>query len=206
MKNKINIKERKIAKSYWSIMIKKANLEEAKLIYKEHMENDFPPDELPEYKKYMYLTEKNIHEIYLYEKENVPVAYFITVEDKGNILITHLAVIKEFRSKGIGKVLLNEIKEYFKNKKMLIVEVEAESRANNKEELEIINKRKRYYLKSDFVQCDNMRYVLFNVEYDILVCGLNKCGKVDNYEIKEIMEKIYTNLRIDNSKLKIELN
>ena len=187
-------------------MIRKANLKEAKLIYKEHMENDFPPDELPEYKKYMYLTEKNIHEIYLYEKENVPVAYFITVEDNCNILITHLAVIKEFRSKGIGKVLLNEIKEYFKDKKMLIVEVEAESRANNKEELEIINKRKRYYLKSGFVQCDNMRYVLYNVEYDILVCELNKCGKVDNYEIKEIMEKIYTNLGIDNSKLKIELN
>lgn len=187
-------------------MIRKASLEESKLIYKKYMVDDFPDDELPGYNRYIWLTKENIHDIYLFEEDNNPVAYFISLEDgNGNILITHLAVIKEFRSKGIGKILLNKIKEYFNDKNMLIVEVEAESRANNKEELEIINRRKKYYLNSGFTQCDNMKYVLYNVEYDILVCELHNCGKVDNYRIKEIMEKNYSKLGINKSKLEIEI-
>lgn len=186
-------------------MIRKANLEESKLIYKKYMVDDFPDDELPGYNRYIKLTKDKIHDIYLLEENNEIVAYFITTQTEGNILITHLAVVKKFRSKGIGKTLLKEIKTYFSKEKMLIVEVEAESRANNKEELEIINRRKRYYQNSGFIQCNNMKYILYNVEYDILICGLNNCGKVDNYKIKEIMEKIYSRLGINKSKLEIEI-
>ena len=127
-------------------MIRKASLEESKLIYTENMEKDFPDDEIPDYNRFVKLTEDNVHDVYLYSSNNQDVAYFITVENNNNILITHLAVMKEFRSKGLGKILLEEIKKFFKDKNILIVEVEAESRANNEEELDIINRRKRYYL------------------------------------------------------------
>lgn len=186
-------------------MIRKASLEESKLIYKKYMIDDFPDDELPGYNRYIKLTKEKMHDVYLLEENSEVVAYFITTQTEGNILITHLAVVKKFRSKGIGKRLLNEIKSYFSKEKMLIVEVEAESRANNKEELEIINRRKRYYLKSGFIQCNNMKYILYNVEYDILVHELNKNINSDNYKIKEIMEKIYSRLGINKSKLEIEI-
>ena len=121
-------------------MIRKASLEESKLIYTENMEKDFPDDEIPDYNRFVKLTEDNVHDVYLYSSNNQDVAYFITVENNNNILITHLAIMKEFRSKGLGKILLEEIKKFFKDKNILIVEVEAESRANNEEELDINNR------------------------------------------------------------------
>lgn len=187
-------------------MIKKANLEEAKLIYTKHMIKDFPDDEIPEYDRFIKLTEEKMHDIYLFEKDEKQVAYFISVEKNNNILITHLAVMEEFRSKGIGKIFLNEIKNYFSDKNMIIVEVEAEIRANNEEELNIIRKRKKYYLNSDFVQCDNMTYILYGVQYDILICKLNDSVQYNNFEIKKIIEEIYSKLRINESKLQIKLD
>ena len=186
-------------------MITKANLEEAKLIYKKHMEFDFPDDELPEYDRYVKLTKENIHNVYLYKVNNQNLAYFITVENNNNILITHLAVMKEFRSQGRGKVFLEEIKKYFKDKNMLIVEVEAEARANNDDELNIIKRRKNYYLKSDFKQCENMNYVLWGVPYDILIYVPNRIQNYSNNQIKDIMENIYCSLGLDNSKLIIDI-
>ena len=186
-------------------MIRKASLEEAKLIYTKNMEKDFPEDEIPDYNKFVKLTEKNIHDVYLYNTNNSDVAYFITVEKENNILITHLAVMKEYRSKGIGKVLLEEIKKHFKDKNILIVEVEAESRANNKEELDIINKRKRYYSNLGFVQCKNMSYILYNVDYDILTYSPNN-RTYEPKEVKKIIEEIYKAVGIDKTKLKIEIN
>lgn len=185
-------------------MIRKASLEEAKLIYTKNMEKDFPEDEIPDYNKFVKLTEKNIHDVYLYNNNNSDVAYFITVEKDNNILITHLAVIKEYRSKGIGKVLLEEIKKHFKDKNILIVEVEAESRANNKEELDIINRRKRYYSNLGLVQC-RMSYILYNVDYDILTYSPNN-RTYEPKEVKKIIEEIYKAVGIDESKLKIEIN
>ena len=185
-------------------MIRKASLEEAKLIYTKNIEKDFPEDEIPDYNKFLKLTKENIHDVYLYNNNNIYVAYFITVEKNNNILITHLAVMKEYRSKGIGKILLEEIKKYFKNKNILIVEVEAEIRASNKEELDIINKRKRYYLNLGFVQCKNMSYILYDVNYDILTYSPNNREYEPN-EVKKIIEEIYTTVGIDKTKLKIEI-
>ena len=185
-------------------MIRKASLEEAKLIYTKNMEMDFPSDEIPDYNRFVKLTEDNVHDVYLYNSDKQDVAYFITVEMNNNILITHLAVIKEFRSKGIGKILLEEIKNFFKNKNILIVEVEAESRANNKEELDIINRRKRYYSNLGFVQC-RMSYILYNVDYDILTYSPNN-RTYEPKEVKKIIEEIYKAVGIDQAKLKIEIN
>ena len=99
-------------------MIVEANLEEAKEIYNKHMLEDFPADELPEYERYLKLTKEKLHNVYLYNKDNQNVAYFIVVEEEKNILITHLAVMKDFRSKGIGKVFLEDIKTFFNDKKL----------------------------------------------------------------------------------------
>ena len=186
-------------------MITKASIEEAEKLYKECIEKDFPDDEIPSYNQFVKLTQENIHTIYLYKQDNQNVAYFITVECNNNILISHLAVIKEFRSKGIGKILLEEIEKYFTGKNILIVEVEAESRANNEEELDIIKRRKKYYLNLGFKQCMNMSYVLYNVEYDILTFSPDQ-KEYTGQEIKKIIEEIYSKVGLNKAMLKIEVN
>ena len=186
-------------------MIVKANLEESKALYKKYMEFDFPEDELPDYDRFIELTEEKMHTIYLYKKDNQEVAYFIIIENENNILITHLAVIKEFRSKGIGKIFLEDIKEFFKNKNMLIVEVEADNRASNEEELNIIKRRKNYYIKSGFRQVEKMEYVLYGVSYDILIHTPSNEISYTNIDMKKIMEGIYDSIHLDRKKLKIKL-
>ncbi len=187
------------------IMIVEANLEEAKEIYNKHMMEDFPEDELPEYEKYLRLTEEKLHDVYLYEKDNQNVAYFIVVEEENNILISHLSVMKEFRSKGIGKVFLEDIKNFFNDKNMLIVEVEAETRANNNEELDVIKRRKKYYTRAGFEECKKIEYILLGVEYDILIYVPENNKIYENIEIKKIIEKLYEKLGLDKEKLKINI-
>ncbi len=186
-------------------MIEKANLEEIKYIYNKYMIKDFPDDEIPEYERFLEHSKKELYNAYLYKKNGQNVAYFITVEENNNVLITHLAVIEEFRSKGIGKIFLEEVKEYLANKNILIVEVEAETRANNDIELEIIKRRKKYYTKAEFKQCENMKYVLCNVDYDILIYTPNSSNNYNNIEIKKIIENLYKKLGICNDKLKISI-
>lgn len=186
-------------------MITKANLEEAEKIYKEHMEYDFPDDEIPDYERYIKLTKEKKHNIYLYEKDNENVAYFITLEADNNILITHLAVMREHRSKGIGRVFLEDIKKYFMDKNIIIVEVEAEVRAKNEEELNIIRRRKKYYVNGGFKECENLKYILYDVDYDILSYSTQQQKIYKNIEMKEIIEKIYSKVGIKESKLKIEI-
>ena len=186
-------------------MIVEANLEEAKEIYNKHMLEDFPADELPEYERYLKLTKEKLHNVYLYNKDNQNVAYFIVVEEEKNILITHLAVMQDFRSKGIGKVFLEDIKTFFNDKNMLIVEVEAETRANNNKELDIIKRRKKYYTRAGFEECKKIEYILWGVEYDILIYVLENNKVYENIEIKEIIEKLYEKLGLDKEKLKINI-
>lgn len=173
-------------------MIKKANFEEAIGVYK-YMQEDFLDSEIPNFKRFLKMTQENIHNVYIYEEDEQEIAYFITMEKNEKVLITHLAVIKEYRGKGIGKRFLESIKEFLSDKKILIVEVESEKNAKNGEELQVIEKRLRYYLNSGFKKCEGMEYILFGVDYYILTYS-GFTNKISNQEVKQIIEDIYDGL------------
>lgn len=186
-------------------MIIKANIEEVKSIYMEYMINDFTDDEIPDFNRFMKLAIENKQTVYLYKKDNKNVAYFITTEEDENVLITHLAVIKNYRSMGIGKVFIEEIKSFLKNKKLIIVEVENEKRANNSEELEVIKRRRKYYINAGFKKCERIQYNLYGVDYDILIFEESKTEKYKDNEIINIIKKIYIKFGIDEKKLIIDV-
>lgn len=175
-------------------MIKKVDLEKALEIYN-FMKEDFPKNEIPDYKRYLKFTKEHIHNVYVYEENEQEIAYFLTMENvkNKNILITHLAVIEKYRGKGVGKRFIEEIKKFFIDKKMLIVEVETEKNAKNEQELKIIKKRINYYINAGFKKCEGLEYKLFNVDFYILIYSkLNE--KIFNKEIKETIENIYDGL------------
>ena len=173
-------------------MIQKANLEKALEIYK-YMEKDFSRNEIPDYKRYLKLTKENIHNVYVYKENEQEVAYFITIEKEEKVLITHLAVIKGYRGKGVGKRLLEAIKNFLGNKEMLMVEGETEKNAQNEQELTIIEKRIRYYLNAGFRKCEGLEYTLFNMDYYILI--YSQCvSEISAKEVKQAIEAIYEGL------------
>lgn len=173
-------------------MIKKADLEKAKQIYK-YMEGDFPKNEIPNYKGFLKLTQENIQNVYIYEENSQEIAYFIIMEKDEKVLITHLAVIKEHRGQGVGKRFIETIEEFLANKKVLIVEVESEKNAKNEQELEVIEKRLRYYLNAGFVKCNELKYVLYNVDYYILTYSTDESSIFPNV-LKDTIESIYDGL------------
>ena len=161
-------------------------------LYK-YMEADFPKNEIPDYQRYLNLTKENIHNVYVYKEDEQVVAYFITIEKEEKVLITHLAVIKDYRGKGVGKRLLEEIKNFLGNKKMLMVEVETEKNAKNEQELTIIEKRIRYYLNAGFKKCEGLEYTLFNMDYYILIYS-TFINEISAKELKQTIESIYEGL------------
>ena len=173
-------------------VIKKANVEKAKQIYK-YMEEDFPKNEIPNYTGFLKLTQENIQNVYIYEENSQEIAYFVTMEKDEKVLITHLAVIKEHRGQGVGKRFLETIKDFLSNKKVLIVEVETEKNAKNEQELEVIEKRLRYYLNAGFVKCNELNYVLYNVDYYILTYSTDESSISPNM-LKDTIESIYDGL------------
>ena len=173
-------------------VIKKADLEKAKQIYK-YMGEDFPKNEIPNYTGFLKLTQENIQNVYIYEENSQEIAYFVTMEKDEKVLITHLAVIKEHRGQGVGKRFLETIKNFLSNKKVLIVEVETEKNAKNEQELEVIEKRLRYYLNAGFVKCNELNYVLYNVDYYILTYSTDESSISPNM-LKDTIESIYDGL------------
>ena len=95
-------------------MIKKLDIEGAKKLYRNYMEKDFPDDEIPSYKHYVKLIEEGLSIPYTYEENNEEKAYIICVEKGDFVLLSHLAVLKEYRGQGIGTKLLEEIKAFYK--------------------------------------------------------------------------------------------
>lgn len=175
-------------------MIKKVNLEEALEIY-DFMKKDFLENEIPDYERFFQMTKENIHNVYVYEENNQEIAYFITMEkgDNKKVLITHLAVIEKYRGKGVGKRFIEEIKKFFADKKMLLVEVESEKNAKNEQELKIIEKRINYYLNAGFKKCEELEYNLFNVDFYILTYSSSN-DRTSGIEMKQTMQDIYAGL------------
>lgn len=173
-------------------MIEKANLEKALEIY-QYMKEDFPANEIPDNKGYFKLTKQNIHQVYVYKENEQEVAYFITLEKEEKVLITHLAVIKDYRGKGVGKRFIEEIKNFLGNKKMLMVEVETEKNAKNEQELAIIQKRIHYYFNAGFRKCEELKYSLFQVDYYILIYS-KLYNEISAKEVKQTIEAIYAGL------------
>ena len=94
-------------------MIRKLDIEEAKKLYRDYIDEDFPNDERPNYNHYVKLLESEEFIPYSYEEENKMKAYIICIEKGDNVLISHLAVLKEYRGQGIGTKSLNEMKFFF---------------------------------------------------------------------------------------------
>lgn len=185
-------------------MIRKLNLEDAKVIYKKYMENDFPDDEVPSYNHYIELIENNKSTPYLYEEENEMKAYIICVEKGDFVLISHLAVLKEYRGQGIGTKLLDEMKSFYRDKQAVILEAEAEEQAKDEKALETIKRRQKFYIKCGFIPYPNIDYELTGVKYLIFVYS-NLKNEIEAEKLMEVINKLYSGVLKDSKILKMKV-
>ena len=112
-------------------MLEKIKFKEFKRLYRTRMVQDFPSNERPKLQGFRKRMLKYNEEVFIYSEDNKEKAYLIVDELEENyILISFLAVYKEYRGQGIGSKLLKEIREKYQNKKAILLEVENPEYAN----------------------------------------------------------------------------
>lgn len=161
------------------------------LVYDDMLEQ-FPRDELKPYKNFV----KNFGNNYiLYEiLEEQPIGYIVLFEYLDFIFIDYIAIYKKFQSKGYGSLVLEKLKESFKNKKGLLLEVEKEDIKNPK------TKRRIAFYKKNGAELLSINYLYPNrngyLPMDLYFIPY-RAEKVSVQELKEFIKCLFSTIHSD---------
>lgn len=183
-------------------MIKKVSLEKAVEIYKERIEKDFPPEEIPSLFVFERWIKEYIFECYTFDTEvdgnkYTDIGYLVVRKVNDVVFIMVLAIDDSVRGKGLGNKMLNEFKSFIKgNVNIIILEAEnPEEKDINDKEKEVREKRIKFYKDLGFKITKNLKYLLVKVDYKILYYCLDDESKIlSPEEVICIMEDVYKNV------------
>lgn len=175
--------------------IRNIEMTEFKDIYT-RIEQDFADGEYPPYDKLYAQLEKGIQKgLFLMEGE-CQTAYAVCAESEswGYVLISLLAVFKEYRGRGSGTALLEQLKKLYGSRPGIIVEVEKPEEATDDEERTIREKRIRFYQKAGFYQIPHIEYSIWGIPMHLMALPLKSDDKTFNENIGNIIYDIYLRL------------
>ena len=170
--------------------------EMAPAIYENAMRRDFPRGELRPLAPMLALYKKGIYSgtaAYLNGNFETPAAYaFFAGETGANcLLLDYFAVEPALRGQGVGSAFLQQLQTHLAGKGLLI---EAENPEGAKEkDLQERLARVRFYERAGAVN-QNLRWLLFGVEYTILHLPGENCPLFTPEETKAALQTIYKNL------------
>ena len=176
-----------------SSTIKKINTEQMDAIYNKYMIKDFPKSELKPLDRIKYTMETGLCEVIaLYEGDNIHSYAVLIIPDEGEyVLLDYYAVVQEYRGKGVGHVMFEQIVEYLKGHskciKGLIIECESLETSSCEDERITRSRRIKFYESCGCRRLD-LRSELFGVEYVILEMQVGQDN--DNPALKDL-ELIY---------------
>ena len=170
-------------------MLKKADLKKFKEIYRKHIIRDFPRSERPSFSNFKKRIKNKNEELYVFSENREEKAYTVIANLDNYIFISFLAVFKKYRGEGIGTKLLEEIKEKFKDKKGIILEVESPEDAISQKDKIIRDKRIKFYEKSNYQMLKNTKIILGNIFFNIML--LNNKDNIDEKEIANALNEFY---------------
>lgn len=170
--------------------IKVLNKNEIGKIYQEHLKRDFPKDELKplEYINRMYDISK--YECFGFYDDDVFLgyAYMVIPDSSDTRLLDYFAVVKEFRSNGIGGDCLKELKKYYKNLSCVILESESPDYSRDDNDKKIRERRIGFYQRNGLVKTSITTFV-GGVYYTIFCMECS--DSIDKIDVKSEIEKIY---------------
>jgi len=141
---------------------------QTRLLYDQQMRRDFPPSELKTLDTIMKMKREGTYDVIGAYLHGVLAAYALCFCPKEGriVLLDYLAVEPDMRSRGIGSMLLQALREHYaRQADTILIECERPKAAPN--ELEA-RKRIRFYTQAG-AQLTNVRIWLFEVEYSILI-------------------------------------
>jgi len=172
-----------------------------------HIKNDFALGEYPPYAALHRHLTTGVQKGYILQDRKKDVAYSFCAEGTGNgfVLISLLAVFKEFRGKGYGTAFLDELRHMYTSKKGIIIEVEKPEEAKTADEKTVREKRIAFYQKSGFYLVKNIDYCIWDIPMHLMILPGTGTGKIDNAEISQAIYEIYGELLGDRFIHKVRL-
>ncbi len=171
-----------------TFILQKMEEEEIRNVYEIHMKKDFPPDELKPLKAIFAMLERGFYDCFGFYEEGKLKAYaFFVIHPQWEVgLLDYLAVCEPYRGSGIGGKCLRAVKDYYKDKKGILLECESVDSGGDPQEIKIREQRIRFYERNGCRKTD-VKSRLFGVEYTILYMPFH------NQEIQalEELERVY---------------
>lgn len=129
--------------------LKILNTQQAAQIYSSLLVHDFPADECKPLERILdAMAEGNYRCIGIYEEAELRgYAFFVTLTQDGRqeILLDYFAVVREYRSSGIGSRFLREVPALFPDAGAVLIEAETPEAAASPEEKTLRERRIRFY-------------------------------------------------------------
>ncbi|EPR12282.1 GNAT family N-acetyltransferase [Ruminiclostridium papyrosolvens] len=150
--------------------IRPINLQEVRDLYI-NIVNDFAPGEYPPYKVLYNQLEKDIQKGFVLVNDEKAVAYSICTGDSTNslVLISLLAVYKEYRGKGFGSKFIEMLKNRYCGERSIIVEVEKPEDALEQKERNIRENRIKFYEKAGFILLPDIEYSIWDIPMYLMI-------------------------------------
>ena len=154
--------------------------------------NDFHKSEVKPIKLIERLIQEGHYKCYgFYEDENLlGYGYFVKTEE--NILMDYLAVIPEYRCKGLGSKFISIIKEEFSEKFSTLL-AEVENPKYSLDENDRLNRERRilFYIKNGF-KVSNIETCVLEDRYSIISLELSE--ELNDEEINKEIRKMYISI------------
>lgn len=189
------------------MLIKALSVEQREKVYSQLMKRHFHKSELKTFNFIEELISEGKYACYgLYSGKNeelIGYAYFIKREGKPILLLDYFAVLKSFRSHGIGSKFLRQMKKTFSSEyKAVLAEVENPDYALKEEDRHLRKRRIRFYQRNSLTLSNVLSGVSGN-EYRIMVLNMEEPLKDD--EILEEMKQIYQSTLQKGEELNLRL-
>ncbi len=162
-------------------------------IYYNHMQADFPPDEVKPLEVLHRLMEKGLYMPYGWFEDGELRAYSFFVRANGGktLLMDYYAVCRGYRSHGYGGKCLAQMQELFRGIHGIIAEVEDPAKSRDEAELQTRTRRVAFYQRNG-LRPSEVRSVLFGVPYVLHYFPVD--SDITDDELFQALDDIYHTL------------
>ena len=169
------------------MILKEFNFKTIKQIYKQRMKTDFPSNERIPYFMLKKLLKKGITKFFLYKEDEKIKGYAVCIESDKIVFLYYFAIFKEYRGNGCGSKFIEELAEFYEDKKAIICEVESIETAKNDSEKNIRKRRVDFYKRLGFKIVDEIKYIAYGVDYKIII---KKIDETFSFELQDIINEV----------------
>lgn len=181
--------------------IRELDYEEISFIYRNYLIHDFPQDEVKPLSNIEKMYQMETYMAYGFFLEQVDAdqilagyAFCSKSQDGVMLLLDYFAILKQFRSQGIGGDFLAALKNELSDIKGILIETEDIAYASNEEEKQIRERRDAFYARNG-VKKVPIHGCVFGVHYQIWQLPIKEA--VDSQICFSQLTEIYKNMVVE---------